>query len=143
MLRCQQRVLEYTMLLGYLVFSPNGDRFFQQNNLLPVRSRMGDLDMATYRNAPQPIKLSSIAYLLFIHDGQIYQVATAPTDIFKSAIQERCTQFGHEATNKLLKQEELDKVSRWFLLNELISLKKPMQLYQSMGHAERAVKLLV
>ena len=77
----------------------------------------------------------------FIHQGTVYPVAGSPSVIFKAA----ACQPGHwdETAEKLLLQDDLDLVSRWYILNRLSEKKKPLQLYGSAQEATHVLKKML
>jgi hypothetical protein len=77
---------------------------------------------------PPAITLRQMYSSFFQFEGQTYPVATSPTSIFKSAVRALHPGPFNVTTEQLLEQEELDLVSRWYLICELDRLKRPMQL---------------
>lgn len=69
------------------------------------------------------------AYIQF--EGQSYPVASAPTSIFKQAVQAaHPKEFGNGAMGRLLEQESLDVIDRWFIVCELGKLRTPLKLIE-------------
>jgi hypothetical protein len=78
----------------------------------------------------------------FIYRG-IHSVRFCSTSIFKEAILSSLndTTLNNDC-NALMMSSEIDMVSRWFLLNSLCHIKKPLKLYSSAGEAQKALVLL-
>lgn len=76
----------------------------------------------------------------FIHNGTVYPIAGSSSEVFKSAVLQL---VGDHWDEKVLQAEDLDLVSRWYVLNRLVEKGKPMKLYTSRLEAERAVNALV
>ncbi len=87
----------------------------------------------------------------FVHDGKIYSVASAPSAIFKAAIEKAMdtkqlsilTGAIEEAREVL--RGDLDLFARWWLLSyvALQNTAKPMKLFGSLSEAEEALKVVV
>lgn len=76
----------------------------------------------------------------FIFQG-IQSLQHSPSPTFKAAV---LAALGKaklpEDCQGLLKPESCDLPSRWFLLNALISINRPLQLYNSFDSAEKAMQ---
>jgi hypothetical protein len=76
--------------------------------------------------------------LWFTHVGTAYPVISAPADIFSAAVLARspkwCYCGGYMA---MLKQDEIDYQTRWWLLCCLADDKRGLALYESREQAER------
>jgi hypothetical protein len=78
----------------------------------------------------------------FIYNNAIHSVRFCSTSIFKEAILSALndTTLNNEC-NALMMSSEIDMVSRWFLLNSLWHIKKPLKLYSSAEDAQRSLVL--
>ena len=97
--------------------------------------------MAATRKADQQhpraaLTLDEIAKAYFIHDQQIYPVASAPASIFRAAVLDLAPQW---QTSSVLASKDIDLVSRWWLLCELSRAGRLMTLYAGREEAERAL----
>lgn len=78
---------------------------------------------------PPIITLRKMHTSSFAFEGQYYPLVTAPTSIFKSAVREAYPSFNPDgAMGRLLEQDELDILDRWFILCEVAKLHRPMEL---------------
>jgi hypothetical protein len=74
----------------------------------------------------------------FVYAGQYYSVAGAPTSVFRDAVLERAPQWRYKDEYwSLLKQDELDLSSRWYLLCSLADSHRALVLYPSRMAAEQ------
>lgn len=79
---------------------------------------------------PPAITFRQMHSTSFQFEGQRYPVASAPSEIFKSAVRALHPGLFNVATEQLLEQEELDLVSRWYLICELDRLRSPLKLIE-------------
>jgi len=87
------------------------------------------------------ITFEQIAGAWFIHDQQIYPVASAPIEVFRSAVLEIAPEYwGNAAAQELFKGKvQLDSVDRWFILDALAEKQCTLQLYKSREQTEQAM----
>jgi hypothetical protein len=75
----------------------------------------------------------------FTHAGKAYPVISAPADVFSAAVLARYPKWKFSAEySRVLKQDELDYHTRWWLLCCLADNKCKLKLYDSKEAAERA-----
>jgi len=78
----------------------------------------------------------------FIHQGAVYNVATAPSHIFKAAVLEKLPNWlFHDEYGPLLRQDTLELYERWFLLCEMRYAPRKLQTYKSRAEAEQKCKV--
>lgn len=66
----------------------------------------------------------------FDYAGQPYSVASAPTGVFKAAVLEKAPDWRYHAEYKgFFRKRELDLLDRWYLLNDLVRIHKPITLH--------------
>jgi hypothetical protein len=83
------------------------------------------------------ISYSQASTSYFIHNGQVYLVASAPSEIFKAAMP---TQEVTIPLDSVFTYDELDMSARFYILNRLAEKNRPMKMYKSRAEAERAIK---
>ena len=90
-----------------------------------------------------PIDIADMKSSYFVHNNEVYRVADAPSDVFRSAVLDLAPYWAHrnEEHGPLL-ATEIDIWSRWYLLCELAATDRPMPLYPSRESAEAACGVL-
>jgi hypothetical protein len=82
------------------------------------------------------ISYSQASTSYFIHNGQVYPVASAPTSIFKAAMP---TQEVTIPLDSVFTYDELDMPARFYIINRLSEKGKPLQMYKSWAEAEKMI----
>ena len=86
------------------------------------------------------ITFEQIAGAWFIHDQQIWPVASAPASMFRAAVLAQAPQWKDiPVYSEVLASATLDTVTRWWLLCGLADAGQAMMLYASREEAERAL----
>jgi hypothetical protein len=85
---------------------------------------------APYYRPHIDFRIATCSY--FFYSGVIYNVTQAPTDIFKAAVLEKVPHWRMDETyGPILRQDELDKADRWWLLCALAEARQEIELYDS------------
>jgi len=95
---------------------------------------------------PPVIPFSACSHSYFIHQGTVYNVASAPSVIFKAWIADLPPVWPYGSGDDamaLLKSTELDLCSRWWLLCLLGKARTPLKLYASKEMAEKVMAVSV
>ena len=89
--------------------------------------------------ALQPkIDFHDIRHAWFTHAGHAYPVISAPADVFKSAVLAKAPYWRQDDEyGPLLKQDELDIFTRWYLLCALAESHRAIPLYESREQSEQ------
>ena len=82
------------------------------------------------------ISLRSAYTSFYIHNGQVYPIVGSSSETFRDAVYAHAGNQWDKTACKLLEAPDIDLVARWFILNRLVELKKPMELFQSQAEAE-------
>lgn len=82
-------------------------------------------------NQPK-IDFQDVRHAYFDYAGESYSVAMAPTSVFRAAVLEKAPAWRWHAEYKgFFKARELDLLDRWYLLNDLARINKPITLHSS------------
>jgi hypothetical protein len=72
----------------------------------------------------------------FVYGGGAYPVESAPSSIFRSAVLRIAKNWHmHDEYGPILMCDDIEFISRWFILNELCYVARGMQLYVSREQA--------
>jgi hypothetical protein len=85
------------------------------------------------------VDFDDVGHAWFRYMGNVYPVASAPSDVFRAAVLQKAPNWRESAEYwKVLKQAELDRYDQWWLLNGLADTHRAIMLYESRESAEQA-----
>jgi hypothetical protein len=98
-----------------------------------------------------PISYQKAAVSYFIHEHTVYTVDSAPSEVFKAAIEKAMDTRQLSVLTGAIEEAhdilagDLDLFARWWLLSyvALQNTARPLKLYASVGEAERALRVVV